>query len=166
MLLFIGVKALYLYAMNNDVQYVIRGALLAFLFIIAVSAADRYIPKHLFTFKEAIVTDSIIKDTIPVIQNIAGQNLFNENCASCHRLHGCVLGPSVRGVEDRVKDRTLLREWIRNSNKVLQSGNAYFNNLVKECGNVRMTGFPQLTDDQIDAMLDYIKEVDTKYPYQ
>ena len=70
-------------------------------------------------------------------------------------------GPLIEGVENRVKDRKLLREWIRNSSKVLKSGNPYFNNLFKEYG-VMMPDFPQLTDEQIDAILNYIKEVEAQ----
>ena len=62
---------------------------------------------------------------------------------------------SLAGVTSRV-DKKLLHDWIHNSAKVLKTGNKYFNNLYKEYDKIPMTSFPTLTDDEIDAILQYI----------
>ena len=58
-----------------------------------------------------------------------GKNLFQINCAQCHNPIKVITGPALKGVTSRVTDTTLLHGWIHNNNKVLASGNAYFNNL-------------------------------------
>jgi hypothetical protein len=69
-------------------------------------------------------------------------------------------GPALGGVQDRWEDEGLLYAWIRNSQKVIADGDAYANSLFNEYGKSVMTSFPQLTDEDIAALLTYI---DTKY---
>ena len=50
----------------------------------------------------------------------AGKQLFNTNCASCHKLDRKMTGPALRNVEARLAedeglDREWLYKWIRNS---------------------------------------------------
>ena len=86
-----------------------------------------------------------------------GKMLFQDNCASCHSIIKDLTGPALAGVEDRIKNKKLLYAWIRNSQAVLKTGNPYFKDLVKKYDNVTMTSFPNLSDDEIAAILDYIK---------
>ena len=86
-----------------------------------------------------------------------GKMLFQDNCASCHSIIKDLTGPALAGVEDRIKDKKLLYAWIRNSQAVLKTGNPYFKDLVKKYDNVTMTSFSNLSDDEIAAILDYIK---------
>lgn len=48
-----------------------------------------------------------------------GKALFSQNCASCHAVNKQLTGPALAGVLDRVSDRKLLNEWIRDNEKVL-----------------------------------------------
>jgi hypothetical protein len=56
-----------------------------------------------------------------------------------------------------VPDRTLLHAWIHNNQKVLASGNPYFNNLFIQYNKTPMNVFPDLTNKDIDAILNYIE---------
>lgn len=87
-----------------------------------------------------------------------GATLFKDNCATCHRVDKDLTGPALKGIEDRVKDKKLLRDWIHNNAKVLASGNKYFNDLYNKWAKVPMNVFPTLTDAEIDAILKYIRE--------
>jgi len=78
------------------------------------------------------------------------------NCASCHAINKRLTGPALAGINERVADKKLLHDWIRNNKKVLQSGNDYFNALYKQYGQVSMNAFPNLSDDDIDAILAYV----------
>jgi mono/diheme cytochrome c family protein len=152
--------------MNNDIKYVIRGTLLALAVATTILTVQYYVLLSYISTKQPVFVNEVKttkKDSAPIIVNIEGHNLFNEHCTSCHQLllYKRVDGPLIEGVENRVKDRNLLHEWIRNSSKVLRSGNPYFNNLIKEYG-VMMPDFPQLSDEQIDAILNYIKEVEAQ----
>ena len=90
-------------------------------------------------------------------QKLDGRALFQSNCAQCHSPIAVVVGPALKGVTQRVPDRNLLHDWIRNNTKVLASGNAYFNNLFNQYGRTPMNTFPGLTDDEIDAILSYVE---------
>lgn len=87
-----------------------------------------------------------------------GKALFDNNCASCHKVDKDLTGPALQGVESRVKDKKLLHDWIRNNSKVLASGNKYFNDLYAKWNKTPMTVFSSFTDAEIDAILKYISE--------
>jgi mono/diheme cytochrome c family protein len=85
-----------------------------------------------------------------------GKALFQANCASCHAVNKQLAGPALAGIEERVPDKALLYAWIRNNQKVLASGNKYFNDLYLQYNKSAMSLFPQLTDAEIGAMITYI----------
>lgn len=97
-----------------------------------------------------------VKD--PVLYGAAGEGakLFQDNCASCHRAEKDLTGPALLEASERIKDRKLLRAWVRNSSAVLKSGNKYFNDLYNKWNKTPMTSFPTLTDAEIDAIFLYI----------
>src|SRR6478735_11944803 len=75
-----------------------------------------------------------------------GKALFMSNCASCHGVNKALVGPALMGVEERIPDKKLLHDWIRNNNKVLASGNVYFNNLFAQYNKAPMNMFPNFSD--------------------
>jgi len=86
-----------------------------------------------------------------------GRALFMTNCASCHNPVKVVIGPALKGVSERIPDKKLLHDWIHNNNKVLASGNPYFNALYTQYNKTSMTTFPSLTDGEIDAIIKYVE---------
>jgi cytochrome c551/c552 len=84
-----------------------------------------------------------------------GHAIFTANCASCHALDKALTGPALRGVEDRWPSRAKIHDWVHNPPGFMKT-DAYTSDLKKKYGIV-MTAFPQLTDKDIDAVLDYIK---------
>src|SRR5580700_10018385 len=86
-----------------------------------------------------------------------GKALFVQNCAQCHNPIRDVTGPALKGVTSRVPDSNLLHKWIHNNRAVLASGNKYFNDLFDKYGKVSMNLFPALTDQEIDAILNYVE---------
>lgn len=87
-----------------------------------------------------------------------GKALFQSNCASCHNPIKDGTGPALQGVTSRVPDKNLLHAWIKNNQKVLASGNAYFTNLFNSRNKSPMTVFEgQLDDKQIEAILNYVE---------
>ena len=87
-----------------------------------------------------------------------GKALFDLNCATCHKVDKDLTGPALKGIEDRVKDKKLLHEWIKNNQKVLATGNPYFTKLYDDWKKTPMNVFPTITDAEIDAILKYIRE--------
>lgn len=87
-----------------------------------------------------------------------GQKLFQDNCATCHGVFKDLTGPALKGIEDRVKDKKLLHAWIKNNQAVLASGDKYFNELFVKWNKTPMNVFPNLGDDEIEAILKYVRE--------
>lgn len=90
--------------------------------------------------------------------NQRGQTLFQQNCATCHAVDKDIEGPALATIEDRVKDKALLYAWIRNSPAVLKSGNPYFTKLYEAYNKTPMSVFPNLSDEEIEDILTYIKQ--------
>ncbi len=85
-----------------------------------------------------------------------GKTLFQTNCASCHNVLKKTTGPALAGVEDRWSDRKKIYQWVHNPAAFAKT-DAYAGNLVKEYSPTMMTGFPQLSEKDIDAILGYVK---------
>ena len=85
-----------------------------------------------------------------------GKQLFNQKCASCHAIDKKLVGPALKGVEDRWPEKAQLYAWIRNSAAVIKSGYPRAVEVYNEYNKVQMTAFPELKDADIDAILGYI----------
>ncbi|GAB3514586.1 c-type cytochrome [Emticicia fontis] len=88
-----------------------------------------------------------------------GETLFKDNCSQCHAVtNEAVVGPGLQGIEQR-KKVDWIRKWVRNPKKVLDSGDKYANELYVKFNKTQMTAFPDFKDEDIDAILKYIAEV-------
>ncbi|GGB10228.1 cytochrome c [Puia dinghuensis] len=85
-----------------------------------------------------------------------GKALFQTNCASCHSPFKQIIGPALKGAVDRIPDKNLLHDWVRNNTKVLASGNPYFTGLYNQF-KVPMNTFPSMTNGEIDAIFKYVE---------
>jgi mono/diheme cytochrome c family protein len=85
-----------------------------------------------------------------------GRQLFAINCSSCHAVKRDLVGPALTGVESRWQDKALLHRFIRNSQEVIAE-DAYAKSLFEKYNHTMMTPFPNLKDEDIDAILQYIK---------
>lgn len=85
----------------------------------------------------------------------AGQQLFQQNCASCHTIKIDLVGPALAGVSERWPDKQQLYAFIKNAPEVVKQ-NKYAESLWKKYNQSMMTPFPNLTDKEIDAILLYI----------
>ncbi len=86
-----------------------------------------------------------------------GKSLFNQKCASCHAIDKQLVGPALKGVEDRWGgDRAKIHEWVHNSAAVIKSGYPRAVEVYNQFNKIQMTAFPELKDGEIDAILNYI----------
>ena len=87
-----------------------------------------------------------------------GKTIFQQNCQSCHSLDKNLSGPALRGVTERGPwtKRENIYKWIRNPAEFINT-NEYAKALQKEYGQI-MPSFPQLSEKDIDSILDYISE--------
>lgn len=86
-----------------------------------------------------------------------GKELFNTNCAACHKLDAKATGPALRGVSAK-HDKDWFYKWIRNSSDLIKSGDAAAVKLFEENNKAVMTAFPQLSNEDIDNILAYTSE--------
>lgn len=86
-----------------------------------------------------------------------GKKLFDANCVSCHAIKEQVVGPALKDVHKR-KDEAWLIKWIKNSQAMVKSGDAYAVEIYNKYNQSVMTSFEGLSDDQIKSILAYIKQ--------
>ncbi|GAB1447011.1 MAG: c-type cytochrome [Cyclobacteriaceae bacterium] len=106
------------------------------------------------SFAQEISTDAgVIKE---------GETLFNANCKACHRIDQKLIGPALAGVYDRAPSLDWIKNFVRNSSKVIASGDEYANKIFAENGKMMMTSFTSFSDDQIMAIMAYVENETNK----
>ena len=96
------------------------------------------------------------KETVLSATAIKGKVLFFSKCGSCHKLFGTSIGPQLASALEKEPwtDRTQLYKWIRDPVEFMKT-NEYTRELKKIYGSI-MQGSPNLSDDEIDAIVEYI----------
>jgi len=86
----------------------------------------------------------------------AGKTLFNNNCQQCHSAGADVIvGPGLKGILER---RTIewLIPWVKNSQKVIASGDSYAVALYNKYNKAQMQSFA-LSDAEIKNIFAYVE---------
>jgi mono/diheme cytochrome c family protein len=83
-----------------------------------------------------------------------GKELFKSQCSSCHATHKELVGPAVAGSRQRWPNEADLYAFIRNAPAMVEK-NEYAKKLWLEYNKTPMLPFPDLTDEEIKALLDY-----------
>ena len=129
------------------------GSLIAMLFLVC------------FTFAQTEVAPPPLKADAGVVavapaaasasgDPVKGKELFNANCAACHKLDAKMTGPMLRGVSAK-HDKEWLYKWIHNSTALIKSGDADAVKLWEEYKPSVMTAYPQLSTVDIDNIIAY-----------
>ncbi|TAF74025.1 MAG: cytochrome C [Bacteroidetes bacterium] len=91
----------------------------------------------------------------------AGKALFENNCTQCHKVTDeVVVGPGLKGVHVR-RPMPWLIKWIRNSTLLINSGDAYANEIYNKFGKTQMQSF-DFKDAEIVSIVAYIKSESEK----
>ncbi|WP_420851787.1 cytochrome c3 family protein [Pontibacter litorisediminis] len=86
----------------------------------------------------------------------AGEALFKNNCAVCHSAgNDVIVGPGLQGVTDRRSESWLI-SWIKNSQALIQSGDADAVAVYNEYNKQAMPSFA-FSDDEVKSILAYIE---------
>ena len=85
-----------------------------------------------------------------------GKQLFQQNCQTCHALDKQLTGPALRGFTERGPwgDKENIYKWIHNP-AAFMATDPYTQGLKAQYGSI-MQAFPALTNQQIDAIVEYI----------
>jgi len=84
-----------------------------------------------------------------------GEALFAANCLSCHAGADSDLGPDLSHISNS-RDREWLVKFIKNSQKLILSGDPLANKIYAENDEKVMTSFDHLSRQDILAILDYV----------
>lgn len=105
----------------------------------------------------AATTDAAAPAVTPGGDPVKGKEIFNANCAACHKLDAKATGPALRGVGNKY-EKAWLYKWIHNSSDLIKSGDAAAIKIYEEYNKVQMTAFPQLSEKDIDDIIAYTME--------
>ena len=106
---------------------------------------------------------STLLSTLVLTVNLAfadvteGEKLFKANCTSCHAIETKIVGPALKDVHKRRKEDWLLK-WIKNSQAMVQAGDAVAVQLFNDNNKVPMLPFETLKESEIKSILEYIKK--------
>jgi mono/diheme cytochrome c family protein len=89
-----------------------------------------------------------------------GKSIFKAKCAACHGLDKKLIGPPLRNISEK-REREWLQKWINNSADLIKSGDADAKAVFDEY-KIPMSAFPELTTEDVDAILAYTSYVKPK----
>ncbi|MDB2633366.1 c-type cytochrome [Flavobacteriaceae bacterium] len=109
----------------------------------------------------SLSSSAMAQDAVDVARQKEGRKLYNNLCASCHKLDRKLIGPALAGVTER-RENDWLKAWIKNNAALRASGDRDAIAIFNEYNGSVMSAFPQLSDTQIDDILYYTEVGDPK----
>lgn len=110
------------------------------------------IVKHILKVASVILLLTLISPEISFAQD--GAALFKANCAACHKPDANYVGPELKGAREREPEKGWVYKWVKNATAMANT-DPYAIKMKEAAGGVVMTSFPDLTDAEIDAILDW-----------
>ncbi|MEM9258069.1 MAG: cytochrome c [Bacteroidota bacterium] len=148
----------------------LQAAILAILFLLSLVAGYTLaLNQASEPVNEMIHQDVEDKNEQSYQQVKQGKTLWNANsCGACHNknMKDDATAPALGGVEDRWADypREDLYNFIRNNGKLIASGHERATEIYLEWNRSAMNLYPNLTDEDIEALLSYIDAQYTSRP--
>lgn len=88
-----------------------------------------------------------------------GQQLFNTYCLQCHSLDKDKMGPALKGaIKHWDNDTARIAAYIRDAEETIANGDPRAVEVAEEWNHAMMPPMPQLSDEEINAILEYIAE--------
>lgn len=89
-----------------------------------------------------------------------GEDLFKNHCAVCHSIgQGKMTGPDLMNVHEKYEDDWLVK-FIRSSQTLIKAGDPLAVKSYNENGKVEMPDFKQLSDADIQSIIEHIRNYD------
>jgi glucose/arabinose dehydrogenase/mono/diheme cytochrome c family protein len=92
-------------------------------------------------------------------QILNGKALFEKHCSTCHNFNEDAIGPNLSGLTRQI-DTQWIREFIKNPAGAIEAKDPRAIELLAKYKS-QMPGFPDLTDQDIDAVLSYLHTFET-----
>jgi mono/diheme cytochrome c family protein len=98
-----------------------------------------------------------------------GKSLFMSRCAACHNVNKILTGPALAGVDQR-RSIDWIISFVHSSQTMIKKGDKDAVALFEQFRKIPMPDHPDLTDDNIKQIVEYIKAEgktagDTKAPF-
>ncbi|MGK2862024.1 MAG: c-type cytochrome [Chitinophagaceae bacterium] len=144
--------------MNRQVNYIIQA-----FFLCLILSFGIFIINKIHSIKPDNASTQIIIDYELPLQDerlSSGsrnrKTLFIQKCAACHSIFKDGTGPALMGLRNRGpwRDNEKLYAWIKNPAAFMEK-DEYTRELKKRFGSV-MTAFPDISNEEIDAIVEYI----------
>jgi len=84
-----------------------------------------------------------------------GEKLYKANCAACHSINTTMVGPKL-GCIGKKYSKEWLYLWIRDSQKLIESGDADAVAVFEKFNKIQEPAFPSLSDKDIDNLIYYL----------
>jgi len=97
--------------------------------------------------------DTLSKEDLAAVT--AGDALFKGNCVQCHAVHDVVVGPASKDITKR-RPISWLVPWVKNSSKVVASGDEYAVKLFNQYQKQQMPSF-QLSEAEVKSIMKYLE---------
>jgi len=132
--------------------------------LVSIAPADEVVTERAPTGEDDVSRpngDMVVRDAyVPASAEEAdamkmGEPLFANNCAQCHAVNEKVVGPALAGISKR-RSLGWLIPWVKNSSKVIATGDEYAVKLFADNGKQQMPAFPQLSDKQITSIIAWV----------
>jgi mono/diheme cytochrome c family protein len=85
-----------------------------------------------------------------------GKTIFNSRCAACHNVNKTLTGPALAGVDQRRSLEWIIK-FVKSSQGLVKSGDKDAVALYQQFNRVPMPDHPDLTDDNIKSIVEFIK---------
>lgn len=92
-----------------------------------------------------------------------GKQIFEQNCSSCHKMDGKLVGPPLQDVVEN-QGREWTQKWIYNSQLLIEQGDAHANEIYNEYNQMAMPSYSFLAEDELSALVDYLEGWKTNQP--
>lgn len=86
-----------------------------------------------------------------------GAALFKQNCSNCHKPDVDYTGPALKGWSTRIPNPEWIYKWVHNPTAMIAT-EPYAKKLADRWKPTIMTSFPQLTNEDIDAIMKYVDD--------
>lgn len=137
----------------KELKYILHAFFLLFAFISvficlkAIYSTQKQVPEMVLIDQQKVTPTAFLK----------GKRLFLSKCAACHILFSNSTGPSLCNFESRGPwgERENVYQWIKNPMEFMKK-DQYTRELKEGFGGVMMTAFPELTNADIDEIINYI----------
>jgi mono/diheme cytochrome c family protein len=143
----------------EQIKYILYSVL-----ILAGTALTYAVMKPVFQSEWVAAPATVVDgDTAPAkaatVKNTAGKNLFSANCQTCHAIAKDLTGPALANVESKGPwtNRENLVKWVKNPAAFIPT-TPYTTALAAQYNGQVMPSFPQLSNQEINQIFDYISE--------